>query len=157
MELFTRKMNKYNASDILGWRYKAPYDFYNNELSDEALQELLDDSYQAVVSADSKLIGFFCTGNSAQVPAGNKFQVYDGNYIDIGLGMRPELTGNGLGLEFCMFILDSIQQKQKNMPLRLTVAAFNKRAITLYEKLGFCKQQEFSTDKCEFIIMIKDK
>ena len=51
------------------------------------------------------------------------------------------------------FIVQTVQQEH-HLPLRLTVALFNKRAIHLYEKLGFVKAIEFSTPT-EFITMLK--
>ena len=85
-----------------------------------------------------KLVGFYCFGSSAQVPAGNKYKVYDDiDFLDIGLGMRPELCGSGRGYEF---FLEGVEFARKIFPskkLRLTVAAFNNRAISLYKKIGF--------------------
>jgi [ribosomal protein S18]-alanine N-acetyltransferase len=156
MDLSICKMNMFYAADILGWKYEEPYDFYNNELTEEALRELLNGSYHAVVSEENQLIGFYCTGRSAQVPAGDQFHAYhNGDYVDIGLGMRPELTGKRLGFAFCSFIIHTIQSFQGNKPLRLTVAKFNQRAIHLYKKHGFTRQKEFVTDSGSFIVMVK--
>jgi [ribosomal protein S18]-alanine N-acetyltransferase len=156
MRLFKRQMDESDATVILGWKYTEPYDFYNNEVTNEAIQELLDGSYYSVIDEQNELIGFFCTGKSAQVPAGSKFDAYKADYIDIGLGMRPNLTGKGYGLLFCSYILTDINTNYKNIPTRLTVATFNTRAIHLYEKLGFIKKFEFKTDYCVFMTMVKE-
>lgn len=44
------------------------------------------------------MIGFFCVGSPAQVP--NDKYTYSQDFIDVGLGMKPELTGQGMGLYF---------------------------------------------------------
>lgn len=154
MQFYIREMNEIFATDILGWEYEEPYDFYNNDLCDESLKEILESPYYAIVNDKEELVGFFCTGTSAQVPIGRNYGAYLGEYIDVGIGMKPELTGKGYGSEFFLFILNQLQQ-ENHSPLRLTVATFNTRAIHLYEKLGFTKVMEF-TASTEFITMKKD-
>lgn len=139
------------ATDILRWTYPPPYDFYNMETSAEAYAELLDGSYQAVID-QTQLVGFFCTGQSAQVPSGRPLGLYRDDYLDLGLGRQPELTGQGTGFAFCSFVLDTVKS-QTSFPLRLTVASFNERAIHLYEQLGFRRQVTFSTIHATFLIM----
>lgn len=157
MRFWHKEMNKEFAMEILSWRYDKPYDFYNNNVTEEGLQELLDGSYSALVDENGNLTGFFCTGTSAQVPKGNEVGVYDGNWIDIGLGMNPILTGKGYGSTFFSKVLELVRKEKKELPLRLTVAAFNERAIHLYEKLGFKKESEFSAGSTKFITMVQEK
>ncbi|WP_036188500.1 GNAT family N-acetyltransferase [Ureibacillus manganicus] len=154
-ELIVKEMNRGFAEEILSWKYEPPYDLYNNELSEDAIQELLTSNYKAVVNNDNDLIGFYCAGNSAQVPAGHQFGVYKESYLDLGIGMKPALTGAGNGTKFFSFILEQIQ-KDHELPLRLTVAKFNERAIRLYEKLGFVREAEFKNTTTEFITMVKE-
>ncbi|MEO2076374.1 MAG: GNAT family N-acetyltransferase [Bacillus sp. (in: firmicutes)] len=155
MKLLIKNMNESHAKEILNWTYQPPYDFYNNECTDDSLKELLNGSYYAVVDPQNKLVGFYCIGESAQVPAGNQLGAYDNGFIDFGIGMQPEETGQGKGFDFCSFVLSNIQNKFKNITIRLTVANFNKRAIHLYENLGFVKRKEFITNNVPFTIMVK--
>lgn len=155
MKLFIENMNGEWANDILKWKYDKPYDFYNNEITDEAMKEMLDGSYYALVDEFNELIGFFCIGANAQVPIGNRFGVYTDDFVDMGLGMNPNLIGKGNGFEFCSFIVKFIEENYNSIPIRLTVAKFNLRAIHLYEKLGFVLENEFKTDFAEFITMVK--
>ncbi|KAB2328484.1 GNAT family N-acetyltransferase [Cytobacillus depressus] len=150
MRLFIRKMSEDRAVQILNWKYKVPYDFYNNE----SIKELLENSYSVVIDENDQLIGFFCVGHSAQVPSGIQYGAYTEKCIDIGLGMKPELTGQGLGFAFFSFILKHVQNVYKLVPLRLTVAKFNERAIRLYEKMGFEKKMEFSNGATVFMTMV---
>src|SRR5690606_33094045 len=112
--------------------------------------------YSAIVDKNEELIGFCCIGKSAQVPSGIKDGVYEGEFIDIGLGMKPDLVGQGNGLEFGNFIISYVQEKNNVLPIRLTVATFNARAIRLYEKLGFEKRSVFGNPISDFIIMTKE-
>ncbi|WP_442599601.1 GNAT family N-acetyltransferase [Neobacillus sp. D3-1R] len=156
MSLFTKDMNEVYAKEILTWKYEAPFDFYNIDFSDEALEELLNNNYFAIVNDTNQLIGFFCFGKAAQVPIGERYGAYTEDMVDFGLGMKPDLTGQGKGFEFLTFILDSIRETEKK-PLRLTVASFNKRAIKLYEKLGFVKEMTFLLKETEFDTMIQKR
>ena len=154
LQLFVKEMNKKLASELLQWTYHAPYDFYNNECTTETLKEILDNPYYAIVNDKEELVGYFCTGTSAQVPSGHEVDAYMGNGVDIGIGMKPDLTGKGFGTVFFSFILSHVQQKE-HAPLRLTVAKFNNRAIHLYEKLGFEKKLAFNHQTTRFITMLK--
>lgn len=155
MHLFKSNMTKDFAVEAIQWKYEKPYDLYNNELNSEAIDEMLNNSYFAIVSEDNELIGYYCTGKSAQVPAGNKINAYEMDNLDIGVGMKPNLTGKGFGTTFFTFILQNIQRSNTISPMRLTVATFNKRAIRLYEKFGFVEQKKFDSDVTEFITMVR--
>lgn len=155
MKLSLRPINKSIAEEILKWKYDPPYDFYNNRLSDESLKELLENNYYTVFN-EGELFGFFCYGKSAQVPIGHQYSVYHDDQVDIGLGLAPIQTGRGNGEAFLEFIFHHAIKKFGNKPLRLTVANFNKRAIHLYEKMGFEKTKELSNGHTLFFVMVKN-
>lgn len=155
MKLIVEGMNEKTAKEVLNWKYDQPYDFYNSELTDEGMEEILDGSYYALVNDFKELVGFFCIGEAAQVPIGNQYGVYTEDLVDIGLGMNPALVGKGNGFQFCSYILNFIEQDYKSTQFRLTVAKFNQRAIHLYKKLGFVFESEFKTEFAEFITMVK--
>ncbi|WP_313799226.1 GNAT family N-acetyltransferase [Cytobacillus sp.] len=156
MQFNIRGMTEQFAVEILNWKYEAPYDFYNNDLSAENIRELLDQKYYSVVDEYGQLIGFFCIGSAAQVPIGHVYGVYLDDHIDIGLGMKPDLTGKGYGYSFFAYILQYIKETYTNKIVRLTVAKFNIRAIRLYEKLGFRRKTEFINHSTVFITMLKE-
>ena len=155
MRLLIRNMNEKFAKQIGNWRYPAPYDFYNIELDQETLKELLENDYYTVLDHDEELVGFFCIGSSAKVPIGAEFGAYSEELIDVGIGMKPELTGQGYGSTFFSCILAYIREQFQDVPLRLTVAKFNTRAIHLYKKLGFVKKTEFQRGSTVFITMVR--
>ena len=143
------------ATAILHWTYPSPHDFYNMEVSDEAYADLLDGSYQAVVDQE-QLVGFFCTRRSAQVPAGRPLGMYAADCLDLGLGRHNDVTGQGTGFAFCSFVLETVKA-ESSLPIRLTVASFNERAIHLYEQLGFRRQSTFSTAHATFLVMTQSR
>ena len=155
MNLQAIAMTKQAATQIASWHYEPPYDFYNGDGTQELIEEMLDGSYKAVLDGED-VMGFYCTGQSALVPFGHTINAYNDPCIDIGLGMNPSLVGQGNGAMFCKLIIEQIEGENSKVPLRLTVATFNKRAIHLYEKLGFKEQFKFeSPDKVQFITMVK--
>ena len=63
MRLLIKNMNKKLAKDILEWKYDAPYDIYNNELTEDGMKELLSGSYFALFDEAGELFGFFAPEN----------------------------------------------------------------------------------------------
>lgn len=107
-----------------GWRYDPPYEFYNGE--DDPVQ---NPERFFVVRADDEVVGFYYFDERSDT-------------VEIGLGLRPDLTGRGLGLEF---FLEGVALAHDRFPGRrvtLNVAAFNERAITVYERAGFRRTGE---------------
>ncbi|WP_068675553.1 GNAT family N-acetyltransferase [Oceanobacillus sp. Castelsardo] len=153
MQLLIQKMTEKYAIEALCWKYEKPYNFYNNVLSGSAIMELLTNRYFVVLNEKNQLIGYFCVGKSARVPNGEVEGLYKEKCVDIGVGMRPELTGKGYGYLFFSTILEFVQENHVEKDLRLTVASFNQRAIHLYEKFGFVVKRRFTNKKVEFLIM----
>ncbi len=132
-----RPMTGAHARAVAAWRYDGPYAFYN--LDPEAVAELLNPAapYVAVLDTDDTLAGFFGFGPGGQVPGGHRVGLYGDDALDVGLGLRPELTGRGLGRRFVAAGLAYGEERFAPRAFRLTVAGFNRRAIVLYERLGF--------------------
>lgn len=154
MNVIIKEMDLDSAKATLRWRYEPPYDFYNNEVDEESIKERLDGSYQAITLGD-ELFGYLCIGEQAQIPIGHRHGVYHERCVDMGLGMNPDYAGKGYGYEFCERIITHLADNYPGLPIRLSVATFNNRAIHLYEKLGFIQKDKFNTDHAEFITMIK--
>ncbi|MED4585234.1 GNAT family protein [Brevibacillus choshinensis] len=72
---------------------------------------------------------------------------------DIGLGMKPELTGQGFGQAFLKWGIDFALQHYSPSQLRLSVAAFNQRAIRQYSKVGFREVGSFQNKDVLFLVM----
>jgi ribosomal-protein-alanine N-acetyltransferase len=152
MQYIIKPMNEQSAQTIAKWHYKPPYDFYNMDQDPEDLAELLnphnwDGSYYIVVNEHDTLIGFFI------------FITRPGNSLEIGLGLHPDLTGQGFGLNFLLAGLAFAREQFAPQQLSLKVATFNKRAIKLYIHAGFQAQETYlqSTNggTFEFLQMIR--
>lgn len=142
MDLIFNEMSDEEAREIAAWKYEPPYDFHDVAKDPEDLEELLSpekrkDYFSAF--SDGGLVGYFCFGAEARVPGGD----YSGEAVDVGLGMRPDLTGKGLGLDFLESGLASAKERFAPARFRLSVAEFNERAITVYERAGFAKAGRF--------------
>lgn len=109
-------------------------------------------NYYTIADASGDLVGYCCFGPDAQVGGGD----YTACALDVGLGMRPHLTGQGRGLAFFSAILDFGRRTFAPQAFRVTVAAFNQRALRVYEKAGFRATQTFRRDGdgLPFVILI---
>jgi ribosomal-protein-alanine N-acetyltransferase len=137
-------MSDEQARAVAAWRYEAPYDFYDMANDPAGLEELLGpperrEGYCAVLS-DGELVGFFCYGPEGQLPT---FDYPDDGSVDVGLGLKPDLTGKGLGLEFVRAGLRFGRHRFSPVGFRLSVATFNERAIQIYERAGFRRVEVF--------------
>lgn len=133
------------------WKYPSPYDFYDMTADLEDYEEIIDpvsrgNHYYSVLE-NQKLIGFF-----GIFPKESRKKE-----IELGLGLKPELTGNGLGKNFVTMILQYIKEEHSYVKIWLSVADFNQRAIKLYERVGFNyigeKVQETNGGEYNFIVM----
>lgn len=154
-----KEMNYDEAKKISKWTYKEPYSIYSFDESDECISELLNGDYYSASDVENNLVGYYCFGRAAQVPVGNKFGVYDSkDFTDIGLGIKPDSCGLGLGADFVKSGLMFSKNKLCANKFRLTVAEFNERAIRVYEKAGFKRVSSFEriseAGKVKFLVMI---
>jgi ribosomal-protein-alanine N-acetyltransferase len=142
------------AADIVTWRYPEPYDCYDVTCVDPAF--LLDpgSGYFALVGGD-ELIGYRSFGADGQVPGG----VYDEPALDTGGGLRPSLTGQGLGRTAIWTGLEFGRRRFTPAAFRVTVASFNTRALRVVTSLGFRPVSRFAatTDGRSFEILVRDE
>jgi RimJ/RimL family protein N-acetyltransferase len=124
-----------DAEAMISWRYSVPYSEYDLDSHDgKVLAELLHpgNNYRAILR-NEELIGFFCFGPDARVPGWS----YDDHARDLGMGLRPDLTGKGKGHAYLLAVLFYLEQRQLSGKLRATIAAWNLRAIRVCERAGF--------------------
>jgi ribosomal-protein-alanine N-acetyltransferase len=137
MRFIFRQMNEQDARAIAEWHYEGSYAFYDMDQDADDLAELLnprswEEKYYAVLDEQGELAGFFDFTK-------------EGKTVEIGLGLRPDLTGKrrGVGLEFVEAGLEFARNKYTASAFRLRVATFNRRAICVYEKAGFRPMRVF--------------
>jgi RimJ/RimL family protein N-acetyltransferase len=153
-----RKMDEQSAREIVTWRYDAPYDLYNCDPKDteETVQTFLDPQhrYYSLWDQAGVLVGYCCFGEDGRVPGGD----YEGEALDIGGGLRPDLTGQGLGPGFMEAALEFARRHFPPVASRATVATFNRRALRVCEKAGFRQIQTFESTHSSkpFIILVRE-
>jgi RimJ/RimL family protein N-acetyltransferase len=108
------------AAVLDAWRYEPPYDFYDGE--DEPVQN--PERFFVVRDETGELVGFYYFDEREDA-------------VEIGLGLRPDLTGRGLGLQFFRDGVAFARRTFRQERVVLNVAAFNERAIKVYERAGF--------------------
>ena len=112
------------------WKYPGEYAFYDMTADPEDYEEIVTpekrgNRYFSVFDGDD-LTGFFCVEQ-------------DGADVEIGLGLRPGLTGQGRGKAFLEEILRFVRENYSFEKIKLDVVSFNQRAIKVYERAGFLK------------------
>jgi RimJ/RimL family protein N-acetyltransferase len=151
-------MTREYASLIAEWTYDEPYSIYSMDGSKESISELMNGEYFHVLNTEHILIGFICIGNSARVPGGYEIGIYNNsNYVDVGLGIKPEFTNKGIGFDYLISSIQFIKERFNIWDFQLVVAAFNERAIKVYERAGFVKGVTFKSrveeQEIDFIVM----
>jgi [ribosomal protein S18]-alanine N-acetyltransferase len=142
-------MSQADAEAIAAWRYPDEYSFYDLTSDPHDVAEIRDPQARAreyvAVDGDGALIGFF------------QYKRIDHTSLDIGLGLHPDWTGRGLGSSFLEAGLDYARRRFGPEQFTLSVASFNRRAITVYERAGFVTARVFnhrtSGREWEFIAM----
>jgi ribosomal-protein-alanine N-acetyltransferase len=126
-------MTQEEAEEIAGWSYPGIYAFYDFASDPDGLAELLDPDRRAGLYFAVRLPGPGLIGFVETWPVGE-----DGS-VEIGLGLRPQCAGRGLGLAFVRRVCDWLTRRVRLRPMAITlrVATFNARAITLHERAGF--------------------
>jgi [ribosomal protein S18]-alanine N-acetyltransferase len=128
-------MSQHEALVVAAWHYEPPYSFYDWTADADDLAELLgketrEGKYFSALGADGELVGWFSF-------------LSEGDCVEFGLGLRPDLTGQGLGLAYLQAGLVFAGQRFQPGRFRLSVAAFNERAIRVYERAGFTPLRTF--------------
>jgi [ribosomal protein S18]-alanine N-acetyltransferase len=131
-----RPMTAVDARAVAAWRYQGEYSFYDADADPDDLAELLNPAewghhyFAADELMQHELAGFLMVKLTGRV-------------AEIGLGLRPDLTGRGLGESFVRACLRFASATLGAQSYTLAVAAFNRRAITVYQRAGFRKMECF--------------
>jgi RimJ/RimL family protein N-acetyltransferase len=118
--MIVEPMNDADFADMAAWRYEPPYDFYDSD---------------PVPVLDPER--FFAVRDDAGTFVGHYYFEQKGTVLEYGIGLRPELTGRGAGPAIFRAGLEFARARFAPTTITLAVAAFNRRAITVYERAGF--------------------
>lgn len=151
-------MNKEYAREMINnWKYEGEYSIYDyiNEAEWLLEEKNWGSGKFAVLNEEDTLVGELTIEFFEEVDENSE----DDGYVEMetvknnpdkiyemwfGFGLKPELTGIGLGKEFVSTCLDFAvkHHNYKGDYIRFGVAEFNKRAIKVYKRIGF---EVFST------------
>jgi ribosomal-protein-alanine N-acetyltransferase len=151
--IFAPMNEKYAHVIVSSWHYDGIYSFYDMAGDEDDLRIFMDaENWQnitrAVLNENGELVGWA------------SFYTENGEFW-LSLGLRPDLTGRGLGEGFvkeCVrHAISRYELPEHN--IKLAVAAFNQRAIKVYQKIGFTQTKKTIRDtpigKVDFIEMEK--
>lgn len=126
------------ALTVAQWHYPAPYEMY-----DLARGPLLTSVVMHHLQAPFGRMGFYGVHASIEELVGVfSFQVIQ-HTVELGLGLRPDLTGQHHGLGFVAAGMEFARAKYAPHQFRLDVAVFNQRAIQVYLRAGFTPGSRF--------------
>lgn len=153
MKIEFRKPTVVDAKDVATWKYEGEYAFYDNDRTDTKQQWVLnihqEKNTYSIYNEQNELVANCC------------FSYDEDEGWLFGVQMRPELTGQGMGADMVTAIINYGKEQYKYHKLNLLVAKFNKRAIHLYEKLGFEVVEEFvwnvNGGEYDFVAMLKQQ
>lgn len=150
-----RALSSQDAGQIAGWRYAGQYAVYDlpADERDSSIAYMLDpaNGYWGAYR-DGVLIGFCSMGPDGQVPGFD----YDDSALDVGAGMRPDLTGQGQGATFLGQALEFAVSTVGPGSLRATIASWNKRALTAARHLGFAPVATFNNPAGRpFVVLVR--
>lgn len=142
------------AVEVVTWRYSEPYGCY--DMTDADPHALADpvNGFHAVLG-EGALVGFRSFGPDGQVPGGD----YDDSALDTGGGLRPELTGIGLGRRVIAEGLAYGRVHYSPAAFRVTVAQFNVRALSVVRSFGFREVSRFAarTDGRQYHVLVRSE
>ncbi len=146
-----RPMDRQTAIEITQWHYPTPYDIYNADDVEASIECYLEPDYHYYsLWQGDELIAFRCFGEDARVRGGD----YSADALDMGGGLRPDLTGRGLGTSVMQAAFEFAKIEFKPAAFRATVAGFNLRAQKVCQRVGYREIERFNATHTgrEFIV-----
>ncbi|MEO1741091.1 MAG: GNAT family N-acetyltransferase [Cyanobacteria bacterium J06629_9] len=157
MNLIFAPLQLKDAAAILSWQYSPPYDCCNFDgcNREQTLNDFThpDNIFFAIFGSHKELEGFCSFGPDGQVPGGD----YSQPALDIGMGLRPDLTGKGLGQQYAESVIEFGVGRFGASQLRVTIAAFNQRAQTVWQRLRFSSVDRFTktSSREDYVLMTR--
>ncbi len=153
MEYALTPMTGSEANQILTWHYPPPYSFYDMNAD-------IADCRDFLLAVENQTGEYYSAWNSSHELSGFFSFLQQTNLVEIGLGLKPDLTGQGFGYSFVSSGVQFAVRTFHPEKIRLAVATFNQRAITLYQRMGFEVTSRYlnhtNGGQYEFLEMILD-
>jgi RimJ/RimL family protein N-acetyltransferase len=157
-KLFIKPLTATQIREFIQWQYPDPYAIYNIAAADEEAEVRFfqdpENGYFGITDEHGSFLGFCNFGADARVPGGD----YKEEALDIGMGMRPDLTGQGQGALYAAAVFAFAGENYAQRRHRVTIAEFNRRAQRLCEGFGFVRRSRFVREKDghAFVILVRE-
>lgn len=128
------------------WSYPGPWAIYDVTTPIDP-----QEGFWAVVDDIGDIAGYACFGVEARVPGLEERP----GVLDVGVGMRPDLTGQGRGREFAGAVLDHARDATgatSTTSLRAVVQDWNERSRRLLAGLGFEETGDHHVGELRYVI-----
>ncbi len=127
-------MNEDLANQVVKWRYDGEYAIYDVDSRETSIDEMMS----------SDQVDCFVAINSDDDPVGFLECTFDDAELEIACFLDPDLTGQGIGLDFINECIDfSIEHYDySGERIVIIVESFNQRAIKVFERIGFIAETE---------------
>ena len=138
--LLRRPLTPEEAGDLAGWAYPPPFDVYDTPDADLFLVRGDDgEGYYPAVDEEGRLVAFAVIGTEARV----RGQEPAAGVVDVGMGVRPDATGRGLGTALVRQVVALAHDLTGATTARAAVAVFNERSLALCRSAGFESVRDF--------------
>lgn len=142
--LTIRALTIEDGMDIAMWRYPGPWAVY------DALETPRpDEGYWAVCDDTDRLVGFCCLGDAAR-PVGLD---PDRGALDVAIGVRPELTGRGLGPKVGQMAVAYARRVSDGRRLRCAVRDWNHAGLEAAREAGFAPAGHHSVEGQRYVVL----
>jgi RimJ/RimL family protein N-acetyltransferase len=129
------------------WAYPGPWAVYDVTAPIDPAE-----GFWSVVDESGEVAGFACFGVEARVPGLEERP----GVLDVGVGMRPDLTGKGRGAAFARAVLDHGREVTGASRLRAVVQDWNERSRRLLVSLGFTETGEHHVGEVRYVVYERD-
>ncbi|URZ05169.1 GNAT family N-acetyltransferase [Clostridium felsineum] len=141
MILILKEFTKAHAKEICTWKYAGEYAIYNyptwNIVCKEkwaiTIEEKRKKEMFSLVDDYDNLCGYIRLQNKQES-------------ILMGVGLKPNLCGQGLGNILMKIVKNQCKKVYPNKLIVLEVRAFNERAVKCYKKAGFKLKETYKKD-----------
>lgn len=141
LDLLRRHPTEEEARELATWAYPPPFDLY--DAADPATfltTGAPGEGCYPAVDDDGRLVAFAVLGAEARVLG----QEPADGVVDVGIGVRPDVTGRGLGGALVGQVVALAAELTGARAARAAVAAFNERSLALCRSAGFEDVRQFS-------------
>ena len=138
--LLRRTLTRDEAGDLAGWTYPPPFDVYDSGDAELFLSRTADgEGYFPAVDDAGRLVAFAVIGGEARVRGQEPAE----GVVDIGLGVRPDAIGRGVGTALVGQVVALARDLTGAPMARAAVALFNQRSLALCRSAGFEGVRDF--------------